>query len=230
VRYVLDHKHAHIIVISDRDYSKRAQKKLVEVYSTLEGYIIQNPFFGISYEPVEVSPKAPEVARIMAEAGMKAGVGPMAAVAGAIAETLGRFLNAEGAGEIVVENGGDIFLQLKSKRKIGIHAGRSPFSNKLALHVKPEETPLGVCTSAATVGHSVSLGEADAVVAVAKSTPLADAAATAIGNEVKGKNGVKKGIKKAKSIPDLAGVIIIRGDELATWGKLPEIVGTDFNL
>jgi len=230
VRYVLDHKHAHITLISDKGYSRRAQKQLEKIYTLLEDYLSEDPFFAVSYEPVKPKRTAPEVAHVMADAAEKAGVGPMAAVAGTIAEYLGKYILAEGAREVVVENGGDIFLKLNSKRKIGIHAGESPFSNKLALLVKPQETPLGVCTSAGTVGHSVSLGEADAVVAVAKSTPLADAAATAIGNEVKGKNGAKKGIKKAKSIRGLSGVIIIKGRELATWGKLPEIVGADFTL
>ncbi|MFH1788746.1 MAG: UPF0280 family protein, partial [Candidatus Altiarchaeota archaeon] len=205
-------------------------EELVRAYSLVEDYISKNSFFGLTYEPCFVGADAPEIVRVMASAAVAAGTGPMAAVAGSIAEHLGKFILAGGASWVVVENGGDIYLRLSSEKTVGVYAGESPFSGKLAFNVKPGETPLGVCTSAASVGHSVSLGDADAVVAVAKSTPLADAAATAIGNEVKGGDAVKKGLLKAGNIPGLSGVLIIKGGELATWGSLPALLGADFRI
>lgn len=220
----LSHKHARIKIVSDKDFTREAQTELDRVYGKLEDYVALNPFYGITYSPLSVKDDAPEIAREMSKASFAASVGPMAAVAGAIAEHIGKHILGLGAKWVIVENGGDIYLSLKSEKKIGVHAGESPFSGKIAFKIKPEDTPLGVCTSAATVGHSVSLGEADAVVALAKSTPLADAAATAIANEVRGKNRVKKALGKARSIKGLNAVLIITGNELATWGKLPEII------
>jgi ApbE superfamily uncharacterized protein (UPF0280 family) len=217
-------------VLSDKNLKAFAAEELRRLYTQVEDYIRKDPFYGVSYEPVKVDAKAQDIVKSMASSSERAEVGPMAAVAGAIAEFLGQALLRSGAREVVVENGGDIYLKLVKEKKVGVHAGESAFSNKLAFKVKPEETPLGICTSAATVGHSVSLGEADAVVAVSKSTPLADAAATAIANEVKGREGVKKAIKKAREIKGLCGVLIIKGDELATWGELPELVGVRFKV
>ena len=114
----------------------------------------------------------------MIEAGQKAGVGPMAAVAGAIAECVGRELLAFSP-EIIIENGGDIYLKCLKKRVVGIFAGKSPLTGKIGLEIDAKDTPLGVCTSSGTVSHSLSFGKADAAVAIAPSATLADAAATA---------------------------------------------------
>jgi len=217
-------KNANIRVLAGDVNSDWLLSKLTILYNQVEDYISKDRFFQVSYEPVQVGVRAPQIVKDMVYAASISGVGPMACVAGAIAEHLGMEILAEGSGEVIVENGGDIFLKLSSEKIVGIHAGESAFSDKLAFKVKPDQTPLGIAASAGQVGPSVSLGEADAVVVVAKSTILADAAATAIANEVKGEDGVKKGLKKAGTIPGIQGVLIIKDDELATWGKLPEIV------
>ncbi len=155
----------------------------------------------------------------MQEASLKAGVGPFASVAGAMAEFVGREI-LKYSKEVIVENGGDIFLKTSRKRRIGIFAGKSKFSNRLALEILPDETPLGVCTSSGTIGHSLSFGKADAVVVVSKSCSLADASATAIGNLIKKKKDILRGIEKAKGIEDLKGVVIIKDDKLGVWGNI----------
>jgi ApbE superfamily uncharacterized protein (UPF0280 family) len=122
--------------------------------------------------------------------------------------------------EVIVENGGDIFLKSQKDRTIGIYAGRSPLTGKVGLDIKGKDTPLGVCTSSGTVGHSLSLGKADAVIALSRSTALADAAATAIGNIIKSADDIPRGIERAINIKGLSGIIIIKDDRIGFWGKV----------
>lgn len=222
-RYELSYKQAMLVVFTKENHQKKAQRELEKRYSLLEKYIEKNQDFKISYEPIRQDPEAPGIVRKMIDASAKANVGPMAAVAGTMAEEIRDFLLSENEKEVIVENGGDFSYSVEKPFLIGLYAGDSPFSNRLGLKIK-ESTEMGVCTSSATVGHSVSFGDADAVIALAKSTPLADACATAIGNVVEGENGVKKGIDFASEIDGLKGLIIIRGQELGTGGHLPELV------
>lgn len=198
---------------------EKASNAILKYRNQIENYIRENPLFRSSLKPLPVDRNAPEIIRIMQEASLKAGVGPFASVAGAMAEFVGKAL-LKYSREVIVENGGDIFLKTLKRRRIGIFAGKSKFSNRLALEISPDETPLGVCTSSGTVGHSLSLGEADAVVVISKSTPLADASATAIGNLIKKKEDIPRGIEKAKGIEDLKGIVIIKDDKLGVWGDL----------
>jgi len=143
----------------------------------------------------------------------------MAAVAGAIAEFVGSELLAFSP-EVIVENGGDIYLRSLRKRVIGIYAGKSPLTGKIGLEINGADTPLGICTSSGTIGHSLSYGKADAVIALSKSAILADAAATAIGNLIKELADISSGIELAKSIEGLKGVIIIIGSNMGLWGEV----------
>lgn len=155
----------------------------------------------------------------MAEAALKAGVGPMAAVAGATAEYVGRDLLKSSA-EVIVENGGDIFIKTLESRKMGIYAGRSALSEKIALTIHPDQTPLGVCTSSGTVGHSVSFGRADAVVILSKDTSLADAVATSVGNRVKTAKDIEDALAFAQTISGVDGVVVIIDDKIGMWGEV----------
>ena len=143
----------------------------------------------------------------------------MASVAGAVAEFVGNDLLPFSA-EIIVENGGDIYLKSLNKRVVGIYAGKSPLSGRIGIEISGEATPLGICTSSGTVGHSLSYGQADAVVVLAKSSTLADAAATAIGNLIIKANDIQSGIEFAKGIDGLSGAIIIKDDNLGLWGEV----------
>jgi ApbE superfamily uncharacterized protein (UPF0280 family) len=143
----------------------------------------------------------------------------MASVAGAIAEFVGNELLTSSP-EIIIENGGDIFLRSLKKRLIGIHAGKSPFTGKIGMEINGTDTPLGICTSSGTVGHSLSFGKADAVIVLASSATLADAAATAIGNLVKQPTDVSIGTEFASGIDGLKGVIILKNDKLGLWGEV----------
>ena len=185
----------------------------------LINYIEEDPIFKDSLLPIDVKENAPLIVKIMGEAAKKACVGPMAAVAGAIAEMVGKDLLTQSE-EVIVENGGDIFLKTKTPRKIGIYAGESPLSGKIALTINPEDTPLGICTSSGTVGHSLSFGKADAAVIISKDTPLADAAATALGNKVKMPSDIKAAIEFAQKIEGVEGILVIIGDKMGAWGNI----------
>jgi ApbE superfamily uncharacterized protein (UPF0280 family) len=156
----------------------------------------------------------------MAEAAAKVNVGPMAAVAGAFAEFVGLDL-LKYSPEVIVENGGDIFLKSTKSRLVGVYAGEdSPLTGRVALKIEPLDTPIGVCTSSGTVGHSLSFGKADAVVVLSRSTALADAAATAIGNIVKEETDVQKALDYARSVKGLVGVAVLVNDKMGVWGKI----------
>jgi len=185
----------------------------------LEKYIEHHPLFLTTLEPYQAEKDAPAIVKEMARVSQIAGIGPMATVAGAIAEAVGRDL-LPFSSEVIVENGGDIFLKILKKRLVGIYAGESPFTGKIALEIKPGETPLGICTSSGKIGHSLSLGSSDAVIALSPSTPLADAVATAIGNVVKDTKDIPQAIEKAQSIEGLLGIVIIKDDKIGVWGKV----------
>jgi ApbE superfamily uncharacterized protein (UPF0280 family) len=121
---------------------------------------------------------------------------------------------------VIVENGGDIFLKIASKRIVGIYAGDSPLTGKVGLEINPKDTPLGVCTSSGTVGHSLSFGKADAVVITADSAALADAAATAVCNRVKQPEDINSAIELGRRIPGLKGIVIIMGSSIGAWGDV----------
>ena len=204
---------------AQRSLKEEALKAILEYRTSLKQYIENHPNFLNALEPLIVEEDAPQIVRQMAEAARKAGVGPMAAVAGAIAEGVGREL-MKLSPEVIVENGGDIFLNILRSRTVGVYAGDSPFTGGIALEIEPEDTPLGICTSSGTVGPSLSLGRADAVIVLSPSTALADAAATAIGNLVKEAGDIPKGIAFAQGIAGVSGVVIIKVDKMGSWGQV----------
>jgi hypothetical protein len=187
----------------------------------IEEYIRAYPFFAESLVPLPMDSSAPPVVREMLEAGRGAGVGPMAAVAGVIAAGVGQGLRRTGIGEVIVENGGDIFLARERECTIAVFAGESPLSNRVGIRVAADRMPCGVCCSSGTIGHSLSFGRADAVVVVASSTALADAAATRICNEVLGgPESITAALEKSRSIEGIDGVLIVHGDRLGARGAM----------
>ena len=194
--------------------------KVKELRTILEGYLLTDPVFGKTFDPHRVEPNAHEIVRLMAEAGTRAGVGPMAAVAGVFAEAVGRHLMEQfEIQELVVENGGDIFLKIKRNLLMSVYAGNSPLSEKIGIEIQAEESPLGVCTSAGTVGPSVSFGKADAAMIVCRNTALADAFATAFGNRVKTPDDVQAVIGQTEQFPEILSAVIICRDKMGIRGK-----------
>ena len=208
-----------LYIRASSNLQRKAHRLVMKYRHRLEEYIERNSDFLTSLEPLPISRNAPDIVKEMLEAGRKTGVGPMASVAGAIAENVGSELLAFSP-EIIVENGGDIYLKSLTKRTVGIFAGESPLTGKIGLEINTKDTPLGICTSSGTVGHSLSYGKADAVVVISPSATLADAAATAIANRVNKANDITNAIEFGKSISDLKGILIIKGDNMGVWGDI----------
>jgi len=193
----------------------------------LENYILRRPDFETALEPIEVEGDSPLVVRKMAKAASIAGVGPMAAVAGVLADLGAESAIMQGAKTVMVENGGEVSIIGEHTFNIQIKAGKSPISGKIGLKITSKDTPLGIATSSGTFGHALSFGIADAVTVVADNAGLADAASTAICNAVKGKTpeeAIGSGLEVAQRILCIRGVIIILGEHVGIWGKLPQII------
>lgn len=208
-----------ILVSCDKDLRGQTRAVVLNYRKDLEEYIERDPSFLGALTPVEALPGAPDIVKAMIEAGCGAGVGPMAAVAGAVAEFVGREL-MRSSREVIVENGGDIFVRSSRARVIGIYAGDSSLSGKIALEVAPREEGWGVCTSSGTVSHSLSFGRADAVLIISDDAALADAAATATGNIVQSPADIEKALLVAKSIDGVRGAIVIVQDRMGSWGDI----------
>ena len=215
-------------ILAARNVEHEAKDKVYQLRNQLENFIAECPGFLASLLPLDNGPLAPPIINDMLRAATAADVGPMAAVAGAIAEYVGRDLLDTGLEEVMVENGGDIFLKRNGDCGISIFAGQSPLNEKVGIRVPAASMPVGICTSSGTVGHSLSLGQADSVTVLAASTPLADAAATRLGNEVSagGKENINHALEVARTIPGLLGVVIICGEQMGAWGEI-DLVGLD---
>ena len=210
-------KETELLILASADLSEQATHHVREVREQLETYVADHPEFQASFEPVDVDPQAPVIIRRMASAAKLAGVGPFAAVAGAVAESVGRALLSY-SDEVIVENGGDIFTAGHQERIFGIYAGESPLTGKLGLRINAAQMPCGVCTSSGSVGPSVSYGRADAAIVIAKSTILADACATALGNIIQCVEDIAMGINFAKEIPGIDGAVVIVEGNIGAWG------------
>ena len=207
-----------LYILAHSPLEQEAREAVIQLRHQLEAYIRANPDFASSLAPLPEDPRAPKIVQEMLTASQQAGVGPMAGVAGAMAEFVGRELLVSSP-EVVVENGGDIFIQINTERKIGLFAGESPLNMKVGIRVPPERTPLGICTSSGTVGHSQSFGRADAVCVISPSAALADVAATALGNRVGGKGDIERVLEEGRRISGVEGVVIIVDDALGAWGE-----------
>ena len=209
-----------VFISADSNLSKKANDIIISLRLDIKKYIRDNPEFYKSLNPVSQNNNAPAIVRNMIGASKVCGVGPMAAVAGAVAEAIGTQL-LRYSSQVIVENGGDIFMSSKIKRIVGVYAGEaSVFRDKLAIQIGPEDMPCGVCTSSATVGHSLSFGKADAVVVLSPSASIADACATALCNKVKTEFDIDRVIEYGKSMEGIIGILIIIKDKLGVWGNM----------
>ena len=219
VKFEVIVKETDLLVRAESDLSKETRESVLKYRYQLETYIAMNPGFQQSLLPLTDDPYAPEIVKQMIQTSQRAGVGPMATVAGAMADWVSKDL-LQLSREVIVENGGDIYLASSMERTIGIYAGDSPLSLKIGIAIPPDETPLGVCTSSGTVGPSLSFGKANAVCILSKSAALADAAATAVGNVVRGKQDISLGLGRAREIEGVLGTLIIVEEKMGVWGKI----------
>lgn len=204
---------------ADRNLDVKARDLVFNARGQLEHYIESHPGFLTTLTPTAEDSFAPPLVIEMIRASQAAGVGPMAAVAGAIAEFVGRGL-LEDSSQVVVENGGDVFLSLERRTTMKIYAGTSPLSERIGLSIPVEKMPLAVCSSSGTIGHSLSMGKADAVCVTAHNAALADAAATALGNRIMSSKDLEPAANWVAGVEGVTGAIMIVGKALAAWGDV----------
>jgi ApbE superfamily uncharacterized protein (UPF0280 family) len=212
-------KETDLQVSAEKRFGKETKDLVFEARHQIESYIRLRPEFLTTLHPYPADPYAPPLVREMVECTRPVGVGPMAAVAGAIAQFVGQGL-LRFSPQVIVENGGDIFLKVNRTVTISIFAADSPLSEKVGLLVSPEKMPLGVCSSSGTVGHSFSTGAADVGCVVASSATFADGAATALCNMIHGPKDLKRVGAWAEKTKGVLGALVILGDKLASWGEV----------
>jgi len=195
---------------------------LLEQRAALDSWIRDHPAFRTSLEPLPDDPAAPPIARSMLRAGISAGVGPMAAVAGAIAESVGKAVLGLPGGpeEVIVEHGGALWISARERVLVGIYAGLSSLSERLCVEVTPERCPIGICASSAKVGPSLSFGNADAFLVACADGALADALATACGNAVRTSVDLERVVEETGSRPGVLMALGIKADRMAASGSL----------
>jgi hypothetical protein len=198
--------------------------EIVRQRRILEEYIGRHPDFRNSLDPLELLTGAPDVAQSMARAAKLVGVGPMAAVAGAMAQCAGLTGLDAGAREVIVDNGGDIFICAVEPVIIGLKTGTVNLVEKLAFSLKPDNTPISICSSSGKMGHSMSLGDCDLATVVAKDAALADAAATKAANLVRTVDDIDPVLENILGIEGIDGVMIVKGAQVGLVGKLPPLV------
>jgi ApbE superfamily uncharacterized protein (UPF0280 family) len=208
------------ILADDPVHAEAAKTGILAARQDLEAYIARDPFFSATFEPYEPDSDAPVITR-MADAAWKAGVGPMAAVAGAIAWAGVDAMQEAGATFGVIDNGGDIALLADRPVRVGVHAGEAVLSNRIAFVIPPQEKILGICTSSATVGPSISFGIADAVTVFSPNVALADAWATSVCNTVRPDD---TSVLDRVDPAEISGIFAIMGEKTVTWGEVPPLV------
>ncbi len=206
-------------VHADQRMGDEARDLILEHRGYVEAYIHSYPEFRTTCRPWPSTGPVPKIVADMIEAAAQAEVGPMAAVAGAIANHVGRGL-LKHTRQVIVENGGDIFMQTHLPVTVGIYAGGSPLSMQIGIRLGGDQKPIAACTSSGTIGHSLSLGKADAVCTVAESGALADAAATSIANRVTSAADINSALDIGRRIAGILGIVIVVGDKLGVWGQL----------
>lgn len=212
-------KETDLQIFADTDLSHIAKESVLTHRGYLEAYILQHPEFRKTLNPWLNGDLTPKIITDMTAAGQKAGVGPMAAVAGAMAECVGKDLLTYSK-NVIVENGGDIFIQIDREMTVGLFADTSSLSGRIGIKIARDAMPLAVCTSSAKIGHSLSFGKADAACIISKSGALADAVATAVGNSVKSGSDIPVAIEFARKIVGVLGIVVVIEDKIGAWGEL----------
>jgi len=208
------------ILADKQEHVDAAKSGMLAARQELEAYIARDPFFLSTLDPYRPDSDDGVILR-MTEATQKAGVGPMAAVAGTIAWSGVEAMAEAGAGFGVIDNGGDVALICDRSVRVGVHAGDAVLSNRIAFVIPPQEKILGICTSSATVGPSISFGIADAVTIFSHDVALADAWATSVCNLIRPDDQT---VLDQINPHEVIGVFAIMGETMVKWGNLPPLV------
>jgi len=213
-------KETDLWISADSDLTGEAVDLILQCRHQIETYIRFHPDFLTALTPYPEDHFTPPVIKEMIQASRVAGVGPMASVAGAVAGYVGRGLLSGYTEQVIVENGGDIYLKADRAVTVSLFAGKSVLSGKLGIKVPVEKMPLGICSSSGTVGHSLSMGRADMVCLVSCSALIADAAATAVCNRIFTGDDLERAAVWAGDIEGISGGVVILDDQMAAWGDI----------
>lgn len=219
-RLEISYKESDLLISTDRELDKNfVQDILKKYYSEVENYIKKNSVFLTSLSPLEQDDCAPSIIKDMIDCSNVTGIGPFASVAGAIALYIGKEILGR-ADEVVVENGGDIFLKINEDKHVGVYLGERFETNNITLKIKKREYPFGIASSSAYIGHSLNFGRADLLTVIAKDAILADGFATALSNQIKKEADIKGVLERAKGNSFLEGLIIAFEGKLFFWGDV----------
>ncbi len=222
------YKDSRIKILTDKKVLvKVGYDELVKRRTEIEDFIKENDFFEDSLEPLEVASDSARIVKMMADGGKIANVGPMATVAGTIAEFICKKIVSEGAEVAVVENGGDIFAITSMPISVGLFVGKNIMSGKLAFKLDKDNTPIAICSSSSEMGHSKSFGECDLATVFSKKGNVADAAATALANKVKEESDINPALKWVSDLKDVDGALVIKNDKIGMIGKIPPLVKSE---
>lgn len=208
------------------EYDEIGWQSLLKSRQEVEAFIQEFPDFKMTHSPFPIRKNDPVLIQEMCKASELMQIGPMSTIAGVMAEAALQAMLDAGAQEAVVDNGGDVVFLIQEKIHVGIFAGTSKVKN-LAFLLDPQERPLAICTSSGTVGHSYSYGKADAAIVISHDIALADAAATALGNQIKSVEDLENCFRIFETLSSIQGALVIYKDRIAMWGHLPEIVKAD---
>jgi ApbE superfamily uncharacterized protein (UPF0280 family) len=215
-------------VAAGREFIGPAAKSIKSTRMHIERQIRKDPFFLTTLEPYDPEPGSPRPIFRMCEAAKAAGVGPMAAVAGVVAQEAMEAMAESGCVHGWVDNGGDI--SLLAQEPVTVEVFTEPGSSRaVALEVDPSPSITAICTSSGRLGHSISFGDSDASVVIAKDAVLADALATAIGNRVKDTRSIKSCFDDFKDLPGFVAGLVLRDGDATMFGKVPKIVEVEHN-
>jgi ApbE superfamily uncharacterized protein (UPF0280 family) len=219
------YKNSRLKILTDnQSLIDKAFDELVKQRSLIEEYIKKDIFFLPTLKPRKVREDAPKIIKLMAQGAGIANVGPMAAVAGTIAEFIARDLIKKGAKTAVVENGGDIFAITNTPIIIGLFSGQNKLAEKIAFNLNKTNTPLAICSSSSLLGHSISFGKCDLATVFSKKAYVADAVATAAANKIKKIADIDKTLNWAIKLEDVQGVIIIKDHKIGMIGNIPKLI------
>ena len=223
--FVVKYKETDVWIGVDKKSFHREMTEFVEqiirnLRDEADSYLAKNLRYTLSLVPYNALDDAPEILKKMSEISQQTGVGPMATVAGAFAEHIAKELkkcfNIE---EIIVENGGDIYVDIQNDIEVAVFAGKSPLSEKVGLRIEAKESPLGICTSSGTVGHSLSFGRADAVMIVCKDATLADAYATVFANKIQTEEDIDPTLKLIEKEKNILSAMLVKNEKMGVVGQ-----------
>ncbi|MFT5728971.1 MAG: ApbE superfamily uncharacterized protein (UPF0280 family) [Desulforhopalus sp.] len=202
---------------------------IVQERKKLEAYILRHPEFKNALSPIALLPEAPEIAQKMSKASTTTGLGPMASVAGTLAQIGVEAAKEAGCNEAIVENGGDMYIMSPTPVTIGIYAGKNSIGAQLAFQLTPEELPLAICSSSSKMGHSLSLGDCELATVIAKDAALADSVATLTCNSISHERDVELVLDKVGQIEGIRGILVVKNSKIGLWGDLPKLVRNQDN-